>query len=118
MTFNIETFQTIINDNPLLDDYIDVPYITTSETFDNEPELVEYLQERINECEVVYYSAAIKYLSENDPSLYESLSLAEEYGFTLDKLNSETLATILLQSNLSQELASCDFSECFADSEA
>jgi hypothetical protein len=44
--------------------------------------------------EIIYYSKAMQYLIENDCSLSESLEIAHEYGYNLDNLNSETLATI------------------------
>lgn len=44
--------------------------------------------------EVIYYSSAIRYLKENDPSLTESLEIATEYGYTAENLNSELLATL------------------------
>jgi hypothetical protein len=47
------------------------------------------------DSEVIYYSVAIKYLQENDPSLSESLEIASEYGYTTENLNSELLATLL-----------------------
>lgn len=45
--------------------------------------------------EICHYSNAIKYLAENDPSLHESLQIAHEYGYTVDALSSETLASLL-----------------------
>lgn len=53
--------------------------------------------------EIIYYSEAMKYLTEKDISLRESLSLASEYGYSLDSLNSETLASILATQNIRQE---------------
>ena len=44
--------------------------------------------------EVIYYSSAIRYLKDNDPSLTESLEIATEYGYTTENLNSELLATL------------------------
>ena len=44
--------------------------------------------------EVIYYSTAINYLKENDPSLSESLEIATEYGYTTNNLNSELLASL------------------------
>ena len=44
--------------------------------------------------EVIYYSSAIRYLKENDPSLTESLEIATEYGYEVKNLNSELLATL------------------------
>lgn len=110
---NKDKFKEIIEGNSLLEDNIDMPNIMASESFDNEEELREYLEERINEQKIIYYTNAIKFLAENDPSLTESLELARDYGFSVEKLDSEKLATILLQQKLHEELSSCDFSECF-----
>ena len=51
------------------------------------------------DMEVIYYSNAINYLRENDPSLKESLEIASEYGFELNNLSSETLASLLKSQN-------------------
>lgn len=45
--------------------------------------------------DIIYYSNAIDYLREYDPSLYESLSLAADMGCSLNNINSETLASLL-----------------------
>ena len=44
--------------------------------------------------EIIYYNVAIDYLKENDPSLSESLEIAEEYGYNTENLNSELLASL------------------------
>ena len=44
--------------------------------------------------EVIYYSSAIRYLKDNDPSLCESLEIATEYGYEAKNLNSEVLASL------------------------
>ena len=46
------------------------------------------------DVEIIYYSKAIKYLQENDCSLSESIEIATEYGYTLENINSETLASL------------------------
>lgn len=46
------------------------------------------------DVEVIYYSKAIDYLKENDASLSESIEIASEYGYTLENINSETLASL------------------------
>ena len=51
------------------------------------------------DIDVIYYSNAIEYLRENDPSLKESLAIASEYGFELGSLSSETLASLLKSQN-------------------
>jgi len=45
--------------------------------------------------EVIYYSNAMEYLSENDASLNESLGLASDMGYEVGNLNSEILASLL-----------------------
>lgn len=50
-------------------------------------------------CEVIYYSNAIEYLSKNDPSLHESLEIAEEFGYSPKDLSSEILASLLKSEN-------------------
>lgn len=78
-----------------LDSNIDVlDYINpeTVECFDD-------VYEQINDnggfdIEIIYYSNAIKYLQQNDPSLRESLELAEELGYFLNSIDSEVLASI------------------------
>ena len=44
--------------------------------------------------DVIYYSKAMEYLIENDASLYESIELATEYGYILENINSELLASL------------------------
>ena len=44
--------------------------------------------------EIIYYHKAMKYLSEHDNSLYESIDIACEMGYDLKNLNSETLASL------------------------
>lgn len=47
------------------------------------------------DIEIIYYHKAIDFLKENDPSLCNSIALACEYGYNLENLDSETLASIL-----------------------
>jgi len=44
--------------------------------------------------DIIYYTKAIEYLKENDASLSESIDIATEYGYTLENINSETLASL------------------------
>jgi len=58
-------------------------------------QLQEELQDNgFFDVEIIYYYKAMEYLKENDPSLSESVELAHEYGFTLENINSETLASL------------------------
>jgi hypothetical protein len=79
-------------------DYVNIEDIDFENAF-------ESIQETIEEnggfnIDIVYYSNAIKYLQENDPSLEESLEIAIEYGYTLENLSSEVLASLLASQNV------------------
>ena len=96
-----EQIQTIL-DNYKFD------FVTADEVetwLKDKDDLSDKLQDSINEQEIIYYYRAMEYLSENDSSLAQSLSLASELGFCIDDLNSEKLATLLYQQNLSEDLA-------------
>ena len=59
-------------------------------------QMTDILEEsRYFDIEITYYSNAIEYLSENDPSLRDSLELAAVFGYPPQDLNSETLASLL-----------------------
>lgn len=47
------------------------------------------------DTEIIFYSTAIAFLSENDPSLRESLELASDMGYETKDLSSEIFATLL-----------------------
>jgi len=51
------------------------------------------------DIDIIYYSNAIQYLKENDASLKESLEIALEYGYTLENISSEILASLLSSKN-------------------
>ena len=55
--------------------------------------------EEITRADVIYYANAIEYLKENDQSLNESIEIAKEYGYELDSINSELLASLLQSKN-------------------
>lgn len=57
----------------------------------------EELGEATHQIECIYYINAMKYLSEHDNSLNESLEIASEMGYEVQDLNSELLATLLMQ---------------------
>ncbi len=46
------------------------------------------------DVDIIYYSTAMEYLTEHDTSLSESIEIANEMGFDLESLNSETLASL------------------------
>lgn len=75
------------------------------EGFDTAEELIENLETQISEDEVIYYSNAMEYLSQNDASLRESMEIADGMGYSTKDLNSELLATLLQQRNNQEELS-------------
>ena len=82
-------------------DYVNLEDIDFENAFDS---ITEKLDENNGfDIEIIYYSRAIAYLQENDPSLNESLEIAAEYGFELKNLNSEVLASLLATQNAREE---------------
>jgi hypothetical protein len=77
---------------------ISVEDIKDIETFDD---LDEYLADNdLFNVEIIYYSNAMEYLIENDPSLREALGLAHDMGYEPKNLNSELLASLLASENV------------------
>ena len=104
-TEKIETFfaeldkRIDINDN--LINYVDIDAIDNDDAFTS---IYEMIEENYGfNIEIIYYSNAIKYLQENDPSLRESLEIAAEYGYEVKILNSEILASLLKSQNVRDE---------------
>lgn len=55
------------------------------------------------DVEIIYYASAMKYLTENDTSLRESLQIACDMGFKVSALSSEILASLLASQNCREE---------------
>ena len=75
---------------------IDFQYHLESEDFNS----FEDVRDLIEACdgfsiEIIYYSAALDYLRENDPSLRQSLELCQDLGYKPADLSSEILASVL-----------------------
>ncbi len=100
MKTKIENFLNELDTEIAVLDYVDIDSID----YDNAFESIYYMIEDNDgfEVEIIYYSRAMDYLSENDPSLRESLEIASEYGLDVQYLNSELLAS-LLASKLARE---------------
>ena len=56
--------------------------------------------------EIIYYTYAMEYLMARDPSLRESIGIAEEYGYTLKNVTSEELASLLASRECREEFMS------------
>ena len=81
---------------------LDINY--TLEDCEDIEEVREAVIQMIQEDEIIYYSNAIEFLKEEDQSLRESLDLAQEYGYSIENINSELLATLLSQSRMMDEV--------------
>ena len=100
MKTKIETFLSELSTEIDVLNYVDIDNIGMSNPFDSICEMVE--DNNGFDVEIIYYSNAIDFLAEHDPSLQESLEIASEYGFEVGSLNSEILAS-LLASKLARE---------------
>ena len=81
---------------------LDINYIL--EDCEDIEEVREAVIQMIQEEEIIYYNNAIGFLKEEDQSLRESLDIAQEYGYSIENINSELLATLLSQSRMMDEV--------------
>lgn len=93
METKIETFLSELSTEVDVLGLIDIDNIDYNDAFNSIYEMID--DSRGFDIDVIYYSNAINYLRENDPSLRESLELASDMGFSLDNINSELLASLL-----------------------
>lgn len=94
MEDEIELFLNKIGDEVDIDmSCIDIEQIDITDAFSSIK--VQLLDNNAFEQEVIYYSNAMEYLTENDNSLKESLEIADDLGFRPNNLNSEVLASLL-----------------------
>ena len=101
----IENFLRTLNvENLEIINYVDIEEIDIENAYQSIYEMIE--EKNGFDVEIIYYSIAIEYLSNNDNSLCESLSIAAELGYSTENLDSEILASLLA----SQEVRN-DFSE-------
>ncbi len=101
MKTKIENFLRELNTEVDVLNYVNIEDIDYAYAFDSICDMIN--DNNGFDIEVIYYSKAMDYLSENDPSLNESLGLAYEMGFTVDSLNSEILASLLLTENVKND---------------
>ena len=69
-------------------------------------EIEEVVNSFISEEEVIYFTAGIEILQDLDPSLENSLWIAEQLGYDVEDLNSEVLATLALQEAMREGILS------------
>lgn len=88
---------------------IDIVYYCSTQDIESQEDIYEAIEENGGfDGEIIYYSNAIKYLAENDPSLNESMSLAYEYGYEAKNINSELLASLLYSQELRDQYSSIE----------
>ena len=105
MEDEIELFLNKIGDEVDIDmSCIDIEQIDITDAFSSIK--VQLLDNNAFEQEVIYYSNAMEYLTENDISLRDSLELADEYGYSPGDLNSEILASLLKTRKCEEEFES------------
>ena len=104
MKTKIENFLYALNTEIDVLSFVNIYNIDHSNAYDSIYQMID--NNGGFDIEVIYYSRAIEYLSENDPSLNESLEIASEFGYSCENLNSEILASLLASKN-----ARNDFSE-------
>lgn len=109
MRINKKTIKTILDNNEY--DFENLRYkdllsiFNDQEEFETVDEFRDYVLENIvYEAEILYYATAMDYLKKDDPSLKISLELASDMWYKPEDLNSEKLATMLYQDNLTDEL--------------
>jgi hypothetical protein len=81
--------------------YVDVNNIDLNDPFESICEMIE--GNGGFDIEFIYYSKAIAFLAEHDPSLQISLGIASELGFEVQNLNSEILASLLASKFVREE---------------
>lgn len=94
-------FLTGLKTEVCITDYVNIEDINIENAYESIYETIE--ENGGFDIEIIYYSNAIKYLQENDPSLRESLEIAIDLGFDLKNLNSEILASLLASQNARSE---------------
>ena len=104
-TAKIEAFLNLLDAkieiNDKLINYVDIDEIDNDDAFSSIYDMID--ENGGFNCEVIYYSNAIKYLQENDASLMESLEIASDLGYEVKNLNSEILASLLKSQNVRDE---------------
>lgn len=95
-TQKIVNFLNSLNTEICVTDYIDINNIDFEGAFSS---IYDMLPHNVFDIEIIYYSNAIQYLKENDASLKDSIEIALEYGYTLENISSEILASLLASRN-------------------
>ncbi len=81
--------------------YIDQEHLKSLDSVDDVIDYIRWLDDdtHFTDGEIIWYYKATEYLLKNDPSLKYSMELASGYGYSLENLNSEVLASLLFTDN-------------------
>lgn len=101
MKTKIENFLSELHTEIDVLNFIDIDCININDPFGSIYEMID--DNGGFDIDIIYYSNAMEYLSNNDPSLGESLEIASEYGYSLSDINSEILASLLASKNAREE---------------
>ena len=101
MKTKIENFLSELNTEIDVLNFVDIDNIDPVNPFDSIRQMIE--DNNGFDVEIIYYFNAIDFLAKNDPSLTESLEIASEYGYEVDNLNSEILASLLASKLVREE---------------
>ena len=101
MKTKIENFLSELSTEIDVLNLIDIDNIDHDNAYDSIYEMID--DNGGFDVEIIYYSKAIAYLSEHDPSLHESLEIAADYGYEVHNLNSEILASLLASKLVREE---------------
>ena len=117
MKTKIENFLSDLSTEIDVLNYVDIDNIDTNSPFDSICEMIE--DNNGFDIEIIYYSRAINFLAENDPSLHESLEIASDYGYEVQNLDSEILASLLASKLVREEFygLESEINDFFADLE-
>jgi nitric oxide synthase oxygenase domain/subunit len=95
----IEEFLTTIDV-----EHLDLPYCVDASEVNSFDEILDAIDDSNGfEVDIIFYANAMEYLTRNDPSLNESMEIAEELGYTPKNINSELLASLLASRNCRDE---------------
>jgi len=93
----IENFFNGLDLEISINDFVNFEDIDFENAFDSINEILD--NNSGFDIEIIYYTNAIEYLQKNDPSLNESLEIAIDFGYSLEKISSEVLASLLASKN-------------------
>lgn len=87
-----ELCEKYLGDDPF--QYLDESFVEDIHEYTAQEIEEELLDNGFFNEDIIYYSKAIEYLKENDPSFSESLEISFELGYETQHLNSELLASL------------------------